>query len=56
MFTKKWKNRSLAQSGATNLNMPHAKVFEQGGKPLTLKASANFLQFFLVKLDCFTDL
>jgi hypothetical protein len=36
--------------------LPHAKVFEQVGPPLTLRVLANFLQFFLAKLDCFIDL
>jgi hypothetical protein len=36
--------------------LPHAKEFEQVGIPLTLRVIANFLQFFLAKLDCFIDL
>jgi hypothetical protein len=36
--------------------LPHAKVFEQIGIPLTLTVLANFLQFFLAKLECFIDL
>jgi hypothetical protein len=36
--------------------LPHAKVFEQVGPPLTLRVLAKFLQFFLAKLDCFIDL
>jgi hypothetical protein len=36
-------------------NLPHAKVFEQVGIPLTLRVLANFLKFFLAKLDCFID-
>jgi hypothetical protein len=36
--------------------MPHAKVFEQSGIPLTLRVSTSFLQYFLAKLDCFIDL
>jgi hypothetical protein len=56
MFAKNWKNRShLAQSGATYVNLPHAKVFEQVKIPLTLRVLANFLQFFLAKLDCSID-
>jgi hypothetical protein len=43
MFTKNWKNRSyLAQTGATYVNMPHAKVFEQVGILLTLRVLATF--------------
>jgi hypothetical protein len=31
-----WKNRShLAQSGPTYVNMPHARVVDQGGIPFT---------------------
>jgi hypothetical protein len=36
--------------------MPHAKVFKQVGKSLTLRVLAKFLHFFLAQLDYFIDL
>jgi hypothetical protein len=36
--------------------LPHAKVFEQVGIPLTLRVLAIFVLFFLAKLDFFIDL
>jgi hypothetical protein len=36
--------------------MPHAKVFEQVGIPLTLRILVNFLQFFRAQFGFFIDL